>query len=280
MFFPARYFSFGLTIACLFAFHADDASALESPWADTGKAKVRLVVAGSAADGTGLRAGIELRLTPGWYTYWRYPGDAGVPPRFDWSGSKNLASVEVRWPAPERIPVEAGMESIGYKRDVIFPLIVRATDPSRPIALRLKLDFGVCQKICIPADAIVALEIPSGLSTPQPLLDAAEARVPRTASLAGKNPPAITAIRLERAKEPRALIEVAVPPGQPFDLFAEGPTDQWALPLPVKLESGAGRARFSLLFEGAPAGSGPIPPKLRLTLTSGERAVEVLAPLD
>ncbi len=62
------------------------------------------LVAGSAggADRTSLRAGIELRLATGWKTYWRYPGDSGVPPRFDFSKSTNVKSVTVRWPAPHR----------------------------------------------------------------------------------------------------------------------------------------------------------------------------------
>jgi DsbC/DsbD-like thiol-disulfide interchange protein len=280
MLFGARKFFVGSTIAGLLAFQPTATRALESPWADAVRAQVRLLAAGPATGAASLRAGIEFRLTPGWYTYWRYPGDAGVPPRFDWSGSKNLASVEVLWPAPERIPVEAGLESIGYKRDVIFPLTVRALDPAQAVLLRLKLDFGVCQKICIPASAALSLEIPAGLSVPAPDLDAAAARVPVPAPLASKQVPAILAIKIERANQPRALIDVAVPTGQPFDLFAEGPTDQWTLPLPARIDSGTGRARFSLPFDGAPAGSSPIPPNLRLTLTAGERAIEVLAPLD
>jgi DsbC/DsbD-like thiol-disulfide interchange protein len=281
MFFRARDFSASLTIAGLLTFQAPVAHALESPWADTGKAAVRLLAAGSSSAGSAtLRAGIEVRLAPGWYTYWRYPGDAGVPPRFDWSGSANIASVEVRWPAPERIPVEAGLQSIGYRRDVIFPLSIRAANPALPTTLRLKLDFGVCQKICIPATAGISLEIPPGNSVALPALDAAEARVPVSVSLGKREAPAVVAARLDRAKELRALIDVTVPPGRPFDLFAEGPTEEWALPLPSKIESNAGRARFSVMLDGAPAGSGPIPSKLRLTLTADDRAVEVLVPLD
>ena len=62
-----------------------------------------------------LRAGIELRLAPGWKTYWRYPGDSGIPPRFDFAKSRNVKSVTVRWPAPQRLTDESGT-SIGYKQ--------------------------------------------------------------------------------------------------------------------------------------------------------------------
>ena len=83
---------------------ADDASAAEdaSRWDGDAHSAVRLI-AGSAA-GSMLRAGVEIRLKSGWHTYWRYPGDAGVPPRFDFTGSQNVKAVDVLWPAPQPIP--------------------------------------------------------------------------------------------------------------------------------------------------------------------------------
>jgi DsbC/DsbD-like thiol-disulfide interchange protein len=269
----------GLTLVNLFLWLAP-ALALESPWTDTGKANLRLLAAAPSVAGAPLRAGIEIRLAPGWHTYWRYPGDAGVPPRFDWSGSGNLATVEVRWPAPERIQVEGGLQSIGYHDDVILPLRVRAKDPAQPVSLRLKLDIGVCEKICIPAEARLALDIPARPSGSSAALDAADARVPAAAALGKSKNFGVLSVRLERGKNPRALIEVAAPDGKPLDLFAEGPTDDWALPLPNRISSGNGRARFAVSIEGAPAGGSPTPSKLRLTLVAGNEAIEVTAPLD
>jgi DsbC/DsbD-like thiol-disulfide interchange protein len=259
---------------------ATPALALESPWSNIPNAEVRLLAAGAANAGAPLRAGIEIRLARGWHTYWRYPGDAGVPPRFDWSGSSNLASVEVRWPAPERIRLDGGLESIGYHGNIVLPLRVRAADPSRPVALRLKMEIGVCEKICIPAEGKVALDIPPGLSARDATLDAGDARIPTAASVGDSRSLSVLSAKLERGKQPRALVEVAVPPGSPFDLFAEGPNDDWALPLPRRLEAGNGRARFAIPIDGAPAGAGATPAKLRLTLVSGGKAIEVLAPLD
>ncbi|MBV9557707.1 MAG: cytochrome C biogenesis protein, partial [Pseudolabrys sp.] len=86
-----------------------------SPWADDLKSSVRLI---SAPTKTGeLRAGVEIKLQPGWKTYWRYPGDSGVPPQFDFAGSDNLRSARVRWPAPHAFNDETGT-SIGYKESV------------------------------------------------------------------------------------------------------------------------------------------------------------------
>jgi DsbC/DsbD-like thiol-disulfide interchange protein len=250
---------------------AGPAPALETAWVEAGPARVRLLAAG-AGD-----AGMEIRLARGWKTYWRYPGDAGIPPHFDWTGSDNLASVEVSWPAPERLPEEGGT-SIGYRDGVVFPLRVHARDPKQPVRLALKLDFAVCEKICIPADAKLGVTVPvAGESVPA--LDAARARVPRSARVGDGGRLAVLAVKLERGAVPRAVIDVAVPAGG-FDLFAEGPDESWALPVPERASAEGGRARFVLPLEGAPPGADPIPARLRLTLVAGQDAIEVAAPLD
>src|SRR5262249_38948166 len=108
-----------------------------SPWDGGSRSAVRLV-AGTPTNGGGrkvLRGGIEIRLDPGWKTYWRYPGDSGVPPRFSFARSENLESVRVLWPAPKRFG-EPGDTSIGYVGDVILPLRILPRDPSRPVLLR------------------------------------------------------------------------------------------------------------------------------------------------
>ena len=69
-----------------------------------------------------LRAGVEIRLDPGWKTYWRYPGDSGVPPSLDFAASENVKSVTMLWPAPKRFADGAGGHSIGYKGEVVLPL--------------------------------------------------------------------------------------------------------------------------------------------------------------
>jgi DsbC/DsbD-like thiol-disulfide interchange protein len=123
------------------------------------------------------RAGLDITLDKGWKTYWRVPGDAGVPPQFDWSRSHNVKSVTVLWPAPTRFTDEGG-ESIGYKNRVVFPMDVVADDPAQPIDLALDALLGVCEKICIP----VKLEMSLVQSEPAPadasLIAAFAARVP------------------------------------------------------------------------------------------------------
>src|SRR5205807_3236385 len=111
-----------VTIALPAAAWAADAS----PWDGDTHAGVRLI-AGSRTNDAMARAGIEIKLAPGWKTYWRYPGDSGVPPRFDFAGSQNVKSVDLLWPAPHRLSDESGV-TIGYKDDVIFPLRVVPQD--------------------------------------------------------------------------------------------------------------------------------------------------------
>ena len=153
-----------------------------SGWVELTNARVRTLAgppSGKTTKGAYL-AGLEIALADGWKTYWRMPGDAGVPPNFDWSGSSNVASLKVLYPAPARMH-EAGSETIGYKHSVLFPIEVVAKDPARPVALALNLEFGVCREICIPAEAKLAwtLTASSLQGQPSPLLSAALEKVPR-----------------------------------------------------------------------------------------------------
>lgn len=106
-------------------------------------------------------AGLHLRLAPDWKTYWRAPGDAGIPPQFDWSGSRNLQGVAIHWPQPS-VFLTTGMQTLGYKTDVVLPLELRAKDPSAPIELNLTLDIGVCNEVCVPATLTLSGEILPG----------------------------------------------------------------------------------------------------------------------
>lgn len=103
-------------------------------------------------------AAIRVRLAPGWYTYWRQPGDTGIPPLFDWSGSTNLGAARVHWPAP--VIIRSGSSSsIGYYEQVIWPIELTPTGAG-PISLDVDMQIGVCEEVCIPADFTVQLTLP------------------------------------------------------------------------------------------------------------------------
>lgn len=101
-------------------------------------------------DGTHM-AGIRIRLAPGWKTYWRVPGDGGIPPVFDLRGSRNLARFTPHMPRPT-VYDEDGLRALGYKSEVVFALELEAAAPNAPIALEGALHIGVCEEICMPAE--------------------------------------------------------------------------------------------------------------------------------
>ena len=262
------------------AARAADAGA--SAWDGDARSAARVIAgARSAGQGAPLRAGIEIRLKPGWHTYWRYPGDAGVPPRFDFAGSQNLKAVEVRWPAPRRLS-EAGLETIGYDRDLILPLQVTPQNPAQPVVLRVKLEYAVCEQLCVLAEAKGELALAGGPASQEAALAAAEARVPRAAALGEGRALAISLVRREDASpRPRVLVDVEAPAGAAVDLFAEGPTPQWSLPVPVAVEGApAGLKRFAFELDGAPPGSKYEGALLNLTAVTDGDAIEVPIRLD
>jgi DsbC/DsbD-like thiol-disulfide interchange protein len=103
-------------------------------------------------------AALELDLAPGWKTYWRSPGEAGIPPSFDWSGSRNLGGVTIHWPRPD-VFLTSGMQSIGYHDRLVLPVEITPADPGLPVVLRATVDLGVCEDICIPAQVIVGVDL-------------------------------------------------------------------------------------------------------------------------
>src|SRR5438552_5623907 len=121
-----------------------------SPWQRDGHSAVRLL-AGSRS-GAVLLGGIAFELQPGWKTYWRTPGDSGVPPRFDFSKSDNVEAVTVLWPAPMKFDDGAGGFSLGYKKQVVLPLRIIAKNNDKPVTLRAHISYAVCDKLCIPVE--------------------------------------------------------------------------------------------------------------------------------
>src|SRR6516164_923658 len=263
-------------IAAASASIAEDAS----PWDGDARSAVRLI-AGSAVPGKTVRAGVEIRLKSGWHTYWRYPGDAGVPPRFDFTGSQNVKAVDVLWPAPQPIP-EHDLVTIGYTGDVILPLAVVPENSARPVKLRLKLDYAVCAALCVPAEGKAELELTAGPSSQDAALAAAEARVPKKTVLGEGTTLAIKSVRREDgAGGRRVIVDVAAPAGARITLFAEGPTPDWALPVPKAVDGApAGLQRFAFALDGAPPGATYDGAAIALTAVAGNIAIEVVTRLD
>lgn len=271
--------------AVLVGLHAAVAAAagVASDWSSSGHAAVRLVD-GGAADPTGpRRVGLELRLDQGFKTYWRTPGDSGVPPQFDWSGSTNVAGVAVKWPAPHRFDDAAG-SSIGYSEGVLLPLEISLKDPKAPATLRLALDYAVCGTLCIPAHGDATLDLAPGLggSLHSARIEDALARVPHRVEPGAGPAPAIAAVTPDRDA---VTVAARISRTGVSDLFVEGP-EGWVFgePHPVSSQPGADGSLdtvYRVAIEERPdkdASLAGVP--LTLTLVSDARAIEVQTRLD
>jgi DsbC/DsbD-like thiol-disulfide interchange protein len=250
-----------------------------SPWAGGMHSRMRLAAAGLAeADGLQV-AVIEMALDKGFKTYWRTPGDSGIPPVFSFDGSKNVRDVTVHFPPPLRFDDGAGGHSIGYLGPLVeLPVTFRAIRPDRPVELMLKMDYAVCEKICVPASgqATLALDAVKALS-PRAVRLLAE-RLPRKQALAAREPLAV----LTLAKGSRAehfQVEAALPGGASGDLFVEA-ANPWLFDARVGAQAPGGHAVFTVLAidrDKTPDCRGV---EVTLTLVSENRAIETTTWLD
>lgn len=251
---------------------------------------IRLLAGGGKAIGplAGYAAGIEMMLDTGFKTYWRDPGESGVPPVFDWNGSENLDRIEVVWPAPFRFP-DGGGFSIGYKDKLLLPLAVTAKDAAKPVTLKLKLDYAVCDKQCIPEQAQASLLLPlQGESAHIKAIGEAFERAPRRVGLNDlQYGLGIRAVTQRMDDKPVLVVEAVAPRfAKGLDMFVEAPNGAFfgapkLTPLglaqpgnPLPLEA----TRFDFTLEQKPTGTPEW--NLRLTLVSEDMAVEHSIRLD
>ncbi|GAB1718111.1 MAG: protein involved in C cytochrome biogenesis [Nitrobacter sp.] len=249
-----------------------------SPWQRGSHSAVRLL-AGSRS-GAVLLGGIAFQLDPGWKTYWRTPGDSGMPPRFDFSKSDNIDAVTVLWPAPSKFPDGAGGHSFGYRDQVVLPLRIAAKNADKPLTLRATINYAVCAKLCVPVDADVELPFVSVASAEDSALAAALDTVPKPARIGDPNP--LTIRDVKRKGKSRVIVDVVSSnPKDDVSLFVEGPTPDWALPIPTRLSHAPrGVKRFSFKLDGLPPNTSPDGAALKLTLVGGKQAYEFNINLD
>lgn len=243
------------------------AFAARSDWAPADESRMRVLL--TAKEDGEIAGGVEIQLEPGWYTYWRNPGEAGVPPVFDFSGSTNVADVEVRYPAPERYD-DGTSVSLVYRDEVVFPLAVEPADPARPVTLRAELIFGVCSEVCIPTRAIAAATLPP--DAPHDALSEARlkqfgARVP--------TPPEAGRFEIESVAEDgeALLIDVRMPDSSYTDLFAS-PPDGWYIGQPRFVERSDGISRYRLSLAGKPQDAAVRGQVFRFVAVAGGEAIE------
>ena len=259
-------------------FSVTSASAASTPWVGNKHAAARLITATEATgNAPQIDAGLQIRLERGWHAYWRNPGAAGIPPSIDWSGSTNVKTAHMYWPAPHRYMLY-GLVTQGYEHGVVLPLSIVAKHPGAPMILHALVHYSACKTICIPYTAKLVLSLPAGLAVPGPqahLITQAWTHVPGTLAQAGLSVSQVVVSRSPEQKNTAILSLVVDAHGARLsrpDLFIQNQFSSATAGAPkVWLDTGHRRGVLSVTLKGektnAIAGR-----KLRFTLENGATA--------
>ena len=245
------------------------AQAAMTNWQDLGGGKARLVASLDPAT-SAIVAVVDVVLKPGWKTYWREPGGAGIPPVFDFSQSDKFLSGPADFPVPEYLSA-GGVRFPGYKDQVRFVINGQAAELSPEGAVRLNLLIGVCEEICIPATASFSIPF-SDLMRADPqteeLIRDAKKKLPHETA----DGMAIKAISRGEAGTLEVLAQIPKSSSR-ADLFAEAPPG-WYVSSAKLVSFEAGQARFS--FKARPVDPAPSDDatRFRLTIAGDEAAIE------
>jgi suppressor for copper-sensitivity B len=238
--------------------------------------EVRLVAAQTAVGGADtVRLGLHFILKPGWKTYWRSPGDAGYPVTVDWTGSDNLGRATLLWPVPHRFTL-FGLDTFGYEDEVVLPVMARLARAEQPLSLKAHLRYLVCEEICIPYEADLALDLPAGEAAPSPdaqLIDRYMAQVPGDGSRQGLT---LEQVSLAGSEAPtlEATARASLMPFESPDLIVEGPAGLSFGKPDVRLAENGRLARFSLPIVTGPGAPPLADTSVTLTLADGIRGLE------
>lgn len=132
-------------------------ASMTSDWQGIQEAEVRLIA--GHVDGRGDMLGLQFAMSPKWKVYWRSPGDAGFPPRPNWSGTEGARQMKLEWPLPTRFTFY-GLETFGYEDEIILP--VRLDRTGSEVKVELELFYAACADICVPVTAHLSLALPEG----------------------------------------------------------------------------------------------------------------------
>ncbi|MEO3432207.1 protein-disulfide reductase DsbD domain-containing protein [Inquilinus sp. CAU 1745] len=237
----------------------------------------------AAVDGAGelesVPAGLHVVLPDGWKTYWRSPGDAGLPPEVDWTGSTNLADANMAFPAPHRFTL-FGLQTFGYEHEVVFPLTLTPEIAGAPLALSARADLLVCADLCIPATFDLALDIPAGPASVDGeaanLIERHASRVPGDGAASGLS---LGAITLE-GEDALVVTATAREPFEAPDIFVETTDLFWAFGAPEMRVSGD-RLTATLPILQTPNDAASLAgAPVTITLVDGARSMEQAATVE
>jgi len=249
-----------------------------SSWQDNPYARARLISTGNITSenkSETINAGVQIELDPGWKTYWRVPGDSGIPPQVIWKGSTNVKSIEMRWPAPLRFIDQYGM-SIGYINEIVLPVTIVPEDKNAAVNLALELNYAVCADVCLPAHAVMKLEIKPEHQNTGPF----KRKLERFADQVPKAAQPAQGLRLRKLdvsdSDERVLLSFEVEmPGDDVlvDVFVEG-NEALFFGTPKKIVNKDGLSQVELIISGAESAGALAGNKLRFTLVGEKSSVD------
>jgi len=266
-----------------------NAWAAAGAWIDHEQTRLRLIATGGpgpegavaeGAEGAGaLSLGLQFELEPGWKIYWRSPGEAGYPPVVDWSASENLTDARISWPVPHRFSL-FGFETFGYKDAIVLPVDARAERPDAPVRIRAAITYLTCNEICIPREAVLALDLPPATKAPTSagmaerfLIDSYRTRVPGDGSAVGLS--LVRAVLTGPIATPELQVTARsdIAFGAP-DLLVEAPPGFLFGKPETTLANGGKTVVLRLAALTVPEGSVIEGKRLTLTVTDGNRGME------
>jgi thiol:disulfide interchange protein/DsbC/DsbD-like thiol-disulfide interchange protein len=150
---------FGIIVSICFCLAAFTARAAHT--------QVKLLLsADTAKPGDIIWAAVDLKMEPGWHTYWKNPGDAGSPTKIEWQLPPGVTAGEIQWPLPKKLP-PAEVTTYGYEDEVmlIVPLTLATNLPNGLIDLKANVSWLECKEVCIPANQDVEAKLDIGSET-------------------------------------------------------------------------------------------------------------------
>jgi len=258
------------TLVLVTALSAGPALASSTQWVEAQGGKVRLVTTGEP-DAQGRLEGIlDIHLDKGWKTYWRDPGDAGVPPSLEVTGSTNVTGAQLNFPAPQRHDDDFATWA-GYNHSVALPIVFHVGNPGKPVKINAEIFLGICESICIPVHARLVLD---PASNPDDSADAAAV----TTALKALPMPARPGFDVDvvSSDENALLVQATLPAGTAAaDFFIAG-GDGYSFATPKKIEKD-GKTQFSVEVLDRPTAR-PVGGGLPYTLVTDKGAVSGVLP--
>lgn len=232
--------------------------------------KITMLPGWRTASGSRMTA-LQVDLAPGWKTYWRSPGEGGIPPVFDWSKSVNIQRVSLHWPNPQVFD-QLGLQSIGYKHQLILPMEFIPARPDAPITIDATVQIGVCEDICLPVSRAIQAELPETGGVQNPAILAALDDRPLTAIEAGLRAISCRIRPIADGVQVTATLDL---PGTPEAVVFEGADDNLWISQSKLARAGS---QLTATADFVPVDARPFlleRSALRLTVVEKDRTIEI-----